>query len=388
MKVNQKETVRHKKTTNWPFLQIRFLLLFLLPSLVWTPSQAKSPSPLRSTAIHGAIIFDLFQNHNSDGDFTHYAIDSGESYMSTVNENWFSLSGSLAESHSMKTTFEASFDFMGENGFEIVTAWIRLEKKNWCLLVGKAESLVATGETTLNYDGFYSSGGIQTGAKANQNQIQFGYKCSRQFTLAISLTDEPAQNGSPAGQPFSSQRPAIEGALFFDFTGVSGKLAVHSGDMRVNSGEHFHPGVVMAELNVPLSGSFSCLISGFRTKAGSQFFSIDILHDFTFTTSNHAHSFSASGGLMELLFQKTNWKIWAGVGTLSLNGASVEYLRIDEPDHALIKNRRLSIGSIYHFSNCLHAGLEVSRFRTSHLKDRDIAVVHATSIQLQLALTF
>ncbi|MCK5878403.1 MAG: hypothetical protein KAH24_01395 [Holophagae bacterium] len=389
MKSNRAKTARHPINNNISLCRlIATLFLLLIFGTAPLPSLAQSPQSIKNLDIHGAVIIDFFQNHNGDGNFTHYATDSGSDFTSTVKESWFSLSGSLGQVNGMETTFEASFDFMGENDFEIVTAWIRIEKQNWYFLAGKAESLVATGETTLNYDGFYSSGGIQTGAKANQNQIQIGYKIKNHFTLAVSITDEPAQNGSMDGQHFSSERPAVESALFFDFTWGSGKIAGHTGNMKLDSHEHFHPATIMAELTIPITESISWLISGFRAKAGSQFFTTDILFDCIPLPDGHSHECSAKGGLTELLFQAEKTQAWIGFGTFSLTDASKTHYRLHHPEDILTDNHRLSIGSRYDFSDHLHAGLEITRYRTRHLKDTEISTIKATSIQLQFSITF
>jgi len=389
--------VKHFQKDNWQhqpdratFISQLVRIIFFLVILGLSPllCRAESPNIQKNINIHGGIITDLFQNHNTDGKFAHYATDSGSDFTSTVNESWFSLSGSLGRANGMETTFEASFDFMGENDFEIVTAWIRIEKGNWYFLAGKAESLVATGETTLNYDGFYSAGGIQTGAKANQNQLQIGHKLKDHFTVAVSITDEPAQNGSMGGQQFSSKRPAVEWALLFDLTWGTGKFAGHTGDMMLDSDQHFHPAAIMAEVNVPITESISWLISGFRAKAGSQFFTTDILFDCILLADGHAYEFSTTGGLTELLFQAGNMQAWVGLGTFSLTNGSKTHLRLHQPENVLTDNHRLSVGSRYNFSDHLHAGLEITRYQTTHLRDTETQTIRATSIQLQLSITF
>jgi len=390
MEVTLKTIKRSKCQTNKPAQHIPrmafFVTLILLNTLfLSSPAYSSEPEHLE---IHGAIITDFLRNRNSDDTFSHYATDSGSNFTSTVNESWFSLSGGFEKINGMETTFEASFDFMGENDFEIVSAWIRLEKGKWYFLAGKAENLVATGETTLNYDGFYSAGGIQTGAKANQNQLQWGIQLKKHLKLAMSLTDEPAQNGSMDGQHFSSERPAVEGALFFDFAWGNGKIAGHSGNMRLDSHEHFHPATIMAELNIPITKSISWLISGFHSKAGSQFFTTDILYDSIPLPDGHNYECSAKGGLTELLFQAEKIQTWIGFGTFSLTDASKAHYRLHQPEDILTDNHRLSIGSRYDYSDHLHAGLEITRYRTQHLRGTEISTVRATSIQLQFSITF
>jgi len=319
MKENQKNNGRHKSgriTATPQLVGIIFFMALLGSSLL--PCRAESLGLGENINIQGAVITDFFQNYNSDGDFMHYATDGGSDFASTVNESWLSLSGSLGKVNGMETTFEASFDFMGENDFQLVSAWIRMEKGNWYFLAGKAESLVATGETTLNYDGFYSAGGIQTGANANQNQLQFGYKLKKHFTFAFSITDEAAQNGSLDGQPFSADRPAVEWALLYDFSWGNGKIAGHTGDMRLASDKHFYPGIIMADITIPITESVSWLFSGFRARAASQFFPIDILFDSIPLPEGDYHESSATGGLTELLFNNGTVQAWAGFGAFSL----------------------------------------------------------------------
>ena len=352
------------------------------------PCGAESLDLGKNINIQGGIITDFSQNHNSDADFMHYASDSGSDFASTVNESWFSLSGSLGKVNGMETTFEASFDFMGENDFQLVTAWIRMEKGNWYFLAGKAESLVATGETTLNYDGFYSAGGIQTGAKANQNQLQFGYKLKKHFTFAFSITDEPAQNGSIDEKQFSADRPAVEWALLYNFSWGNGKIAGHTGDMRLASDKHFYPGIIMVDITIPITESISWLFSRFRARAASQFFPIDILFDYVPLPEGDYHESSATGGLTELLFNNGTVQAWAGFGTFSLTPASITHLYRHRPEDALTENHRFSVGSRYNFSEHLQAGLEISRYRTTHLMDTEMSTIRGTSVQLQFSITF
>ncbi len=366
----------------------RILLTVILTVFSWCPATASSLNIPQDIRIHGAIISDFFQNHNTDDNFAHYAAATGSDFTSIINESRFCVSGSLGKCNGTKTTFEASFDLMGENDFEIVTAWIRVEKGNWYLLVGKTENLVATGETTLNYDGFYSSGGIQTGTKANQNQVQIGYQLKKHFTLAFSVTNEPAQNGSLDRQLFSSDRPSMEGALFFDFGWGNGKIAVHTGDMKLDSHAHFHPAAIMAEVNIPLTKSISWLISGFRAKAGSQFFTTDILFDCAQVQDGYVHEISATGGLTELVFERDKWQAWAGFGIFSLNNDSLNHLRIHQPIDILTENRRFSVGTLYDFSGHLHAGLELTQYKTTHLSDTETHNIRAISVQLQFSITF
>ncbi|NOY22995.1 MAG: hypothetical protein GXO70_05755 [Acidobacteria bacterium] len=375
---------------NWkniPYRVISFLSLLsmgLFPAL----SQAQFIFSLKGIAIHGAIITDFLQNHNTDDNFGHYATDSGSNFASTVNESWFSVSGGLGEINGIDTSFEASFDFMGDNDFEIVSAWIRLEKGEWYFLAGKAENLVATGETTLNYDGFYSAGGIQTGAHANQNQLQLGIRLTEHVTLAASLTDEPAQNGSLDDQTFSSTDPAMEGALFFEFPGGSGKIAGHRGFMRLSSGEAFHPSVIMAEVTLPVTESLSLVTSAFRSTAGSQFFTTDILFDCAPLPTGHVGEFSAVGGFVEMLFKAGNFESWAGIGTFSLTKHSKTHLLNHQPEDALTDNHRFSAGTRYSFSSHLNGGVEFTHYRTTHLRGTETRAFTATSVQLQLSLTF
>ncbi len=367
-----------------------FAVLFFLPiMLIWAvPLQAQSSFAGGELTVHGAIIMDFFQNHNADDIFPHYATETGGKFLSTVNESRFSISGNFGEINGLETTSEVSFDFMGDNGFEIVSAWIRLERGDWYFLAGKTENLVATGETSLNYDGFYSAGGIQTGAHANQNQIQIGYKPNNRFILALSATDEPAQTGNMTPQMFSSSRPATEAALIFDFPRVAGKIAAHRGDMRFSAGEHFHPSLIMGELNIPVGESLSVISSAFRASAGSQFFTTDILFDCLTLPDGHIRELSATGGFTELLFRRGEWEMWAGAGVFSLTEYSRRQLRHHHPEDALVSNHRLSLGTRHSFSPHLRVGCELTRYRTSHFKGTKEISVSAISVQLQVSLDF
>ncbi len=381
---------RSKCQTNKPaqhFPRMAFFVSLILLNTLFLSSPAYSSEP-EHLEIHGAIITDFLRNRNSDDTFSHYATDSGSNFTSTVNESWFSLSGGFEKINGMETTFEASFDFMGENDFEIVSAWIRLEKGKWYFLAGKAENLVATGETTLNYDGFYSAGGIQTGAKANQNQLQWGIQLKKHLKLAMSLTDEPAQNGSMDGEIFSTERPGVEAALFFHFDWGNGKIATHNADMRFYSGSHFHPSIIMAQWNFPITETLSWLVSGFRTRAGSQFFTIDLLFDCTHLPDGKIHEFTSAGGLTQLIFASGNIESWMGIGSFSLTEYSESYLWEHRPDDALTHNHRLSMGTRYDFSDHLHIGIEFTWYKSTHLTKSGTLTFYGKSIQFQTSLTF
>ncbi|NOZ14219.1 MAG: hypothetical protein GXO69_11355 [Acidobacteria bacterium] len=351
-------------------------------------SQAQPGFSIKNTAVHGAFITDYLQNHNTDDDFGHYATNSGSNVVSNAKESRFSITGSLSDMGGIKTTFKTGFDFMGNKGFEIVSAWIRLEKGRYYFIAGKTENLVATGETTLNYDGFYSSGGIQTGAKANQNQIQWGFQLTGHLKLAVSLTDEPAQNGSTDKETFSTDRPDFEAAIFFHFNWGNGKIAGHSGDMRLHSGTHFHPGIIMTEWNFPVTETLSWLISGFRARAGSQFFTTDLLFDCARLPDGRIHEFTSTGGLSQLIFASGNLESWMGAGIFSLSGYSELHLREDHPHDAITHNHRLSIGLRYHFPHKIHVGLELSRYKSIHLMESDISTFYGKSVHLQISITF
>jgi hypothetical protein len=277
---------------------------------------------------------------------------------------------------------------MGRHDSEFVSLWIQARRGRWSLLAGKAESLLATNERTLDHDGFYSSGGIQTGIHGNLDELRLRFDASGSIILLFLVTNEPASNGGLDGQVFHSRHPALQAALHYHSGRVSAKLAGHLGAMRLNDGRHFDPQALMTEMRVRLGHSLSWTLSAFRARAGSQLFTTDILPDYVPLPGGGIREMATAGGLSELIFESPHWDAWAGFGLFTVSGRSRRQLAVLEPEDALLDNRRCSLGGRWHVTPALHAALELSRYSTRHLEGRRIDHVDGTVIQLQLAVTF
>ncbi|NOZ78050.1 MAG: hypothetical protein GXP48_02480 [Acidobacteria bacterium] len=364
------------------------LLVVACLALVLRPGFGDEPGDGPALHVHGVVVMDLLRNRNVDDTFAHYAARTGAASRSTGGQSWLELSGVLGRPRGIRLSYCASADFMGKHGSEIVSAWIRARHGRWSLLAGKAESLLATNETTLNHDGFYSSGGIQTGIHANLDELRLGFDASSSVTLFALLTNEPASNGGPDGQVFHSRRPAFQAALQYHSGCLSAKLAGHLGAMRLGDGRHFDPRALMTEVKVALGRSLTWTFTTFRACAGSELFTTDILVDYVSLPGGGIRETATAGGLSQLIFESPHWDAWAGFGLFTVSERSRRRLATVEPEDALLDNRRCSLGGRWHITPTLHAALELSRYSTRHLRGRQIDHVSGTVVQLQLAVTF
>ncbi len=363
-----------------------FALLFLGPLL--RPGFGGEGGDGPSLNVHGAVIMDFLRNRNIDDTFAHYAARTGESSPSTGGQSWLELSGSLGKPHGVELSYCASADFMGKHDAEFVSLWIQARRGRWSMLAGKASSLLATHETTLDYDGFYSSGGIQTGIHANLNEVRVGFDASRSVTFFALLTNESASNGGLNGQPFHPRRPAFQAAVHLHTGRLTAKLAGHLGAMRLADGTHFNPQALMTEVRITLGHRLTWMCAGFEARAGSELFTTDILPDYIAVPGGGIRETATSGGLSQLIFESKRWDVWAGFGLFGLSRRSRQRLTVMKRADVLLENRRCSIGGRYHMTADLSTALELSRYSTRHLVSRTIDHVSGTAVQLQLAITF
>ncbi len=364
------------------------ILITICMVLVARPGCAGSGAGGPSLDVHGAVIMDVFSNRNIDSTFPHDAARTGNRSPSTGGQSWLAASGVLGNPGGLRLSYCASVDFMGKHTSEFVSLWVQAGHDRWSVRAGKISSLLATHETTLDYDGYYSSGGIQTGVHANLDGVRFQYRPSGTMTYRILVTNEPATNGGPGAHDVHTRRPTVQAAIGLHVGRLSAKLAGHSGAMRLADGRVFDPQALMSELRVTLGRSVTWMLAAFRARSGSQLFTIDSVPDVIPRPGNGMMATAAAGGLSQLIFGSERWDAWAGLGLFTLSGRSRRCLAAFAPEDALLDNRRASIGGRWHVTEDLSVALELSRFSTRHVLRHQIDHVSGSAIQFQCAVTF
>ncbi len=323
------------------------------------------------------IIFDISLSKNIDDIVAHTATPGDYNFLMTPNQTSASLEGVYNENFSGVL----EFDFMGEYGFEIVSAYIHYKKNGFSLIVGKTENFVSTTEETLDYDGYYSTGGIQTGAVANQRQIKAVIEKNKIF-FGLALTDELPTAEHPDVEGFYMKFPAVEGAIGYKGDTLSTKFAFHFAKVFLrDSNYYFYPKIIMNETEINFGG-FTLKLSGFKGEAGSQFFVVDEMVDF-FIKDGEIKETLHYGGYSQLIYQKKSVEYFIGVGGFYMDDKSVELAK-DYPYELIKSNERFSIGFIKEIlSEKIFVGFEYSYFRIKRIEGPIEDNIDGYNLQLQ-----
>ena len=330
------------------------------------------------------IILDFEFLKNIDGVVEHVAIESDSRFMTNVSPTNFSIFSRLIDrkDEDLKTVME--FDFMGNNDFEMVKAYLYYRKKNFEIYAGKLENLVSTTEKSLNYDGYSSSGGIQTGADANQRQLQFGYIFGN-FRFSLAITDELPTCGSNNDTGFYMNFPAIESSIYFKNEKINSKISIHLGKINIENNDGFTSFLVMNEINLRIK-DFLLKLSAFYSSAGSQFFVVDEMIDF-FLLNNSIITEKNFGGFIQLIYEREKFGVWSGVGLFDTTSGSVEKIKALQNDF-MISNIRISLGVEYEFLKNTIFAFEYSRFITNRYVSLEEQKCSGDSFHFQMSINF
>ena len=312
----------------------------------------------------GAKLITSFSSANDlDDTVPHYSSDSGHTSRLSLRESeiFFSI-------RHRNLTVETSVDFMGP-GAQIVTAGLILELEKFNLYIGKFENLVATTEKTLFYDGYFTSGGIQTGARANQKQVQLQYLPKDNWTFSIAINDEKAEIGGLEQRPFDQDGPGTEASIRWEGNSNQLRLAGHLGTMKLNTGETFHPALLLLDGTITLNPNWRLYASIYAKQAGSQFMPADTLLDYVRTPEGTIREVKGNGYQIQVVHTAGNGEIWLAAGRYRVCASCVDNLMATDPAHVLVQNDRISAGICWPLSENQHLGAEYAWFITEHLSD-------------------
>jgi len=329
------------------------------------------------------IIFDAEFLKNIDDVVEHVALDSGNNFLTNVSQTNFSLFSDLIKTENKDLKAVLEFDFMGDNGFEIVSAYLYYRYKNLELYAGKLENLVSTTEKTLNYDGYYSAGGIQTGAKANQRQIQVGYLINN-FKLSLSITDELPTNGGLEELDYHLTIPALEASIFFENNFLNSRIALHLGKIELDN-DSFTSFIIMNESNLKLK-DFLFKLSLFFSSAGSQFVVVDEMIDL-YLINNELNAEENYGGFFQIIYEKKKLGIWTGLGLFDTTSDSVDSMKNLGIDF-MVSNLRFSLGIEYEILKNTKLSFEYSKFITDRIISQEEKKFYGNSFHFQLSVEF
>lgn len=344
----------------------RFWFLSVLVALTSvSPLLADSRNtPDDTTFTWGATLVTSFYTANDlDDTVPHYSSDSGQVSRLTLRESeiFFAI-------RHRNLTLETSVDFMGP-GAQIVTAGMVMNLEKFSLYIGKFENLVATSEQTLFYDGYFTSGGIQTGARANQKQIQFNYIPTDNWTFSIAIHDEKAEIGGLEQLPFAQDGPGTEASIQWERNGNQLRLAGHLGTMKLNTGERFHPALLLLDGTITMNPHWRLYASFYAKQAGSQFMPADTLLDYVRTPDGAVREVQGTGYQAQVVHAKGSGEIWLAAGRYRVRASCVDNLMATDPAHVLVQNARISAGICWEVSESQHLGAEYAWFVTEHLSD-------------------
>ncbi len=338
----------------------RFLVFIaFLGSLITisTPVQAREHLVFKGTVTFVASLSD-----DLDHQVPHYADFSGHRDAVSLRESAIELTVALAG-----VQINAAVDFMGP-GIQLVELSAQWQYESFTFLAGKAENLVATSEQSLFYDGYFTSGGIQTGSRANQNQLRITWKPSSDLSLAVALTDEKAVSGGTDGQDFQLDGPALEASARHTSNLAELRIATHRGQMRLETGERFRPSLLISDLKVHLPFALDLYFAAYRKQAGSQFVPLDPILDYIRTPSGRISEVQATGSMAQLILDRPMISAWIGIGEYRISDAAQHALSRIPETHVLVRNERLSAGICWKPTEQWQLGLEFATFSSDHLE--------------------
>jgi hypothetical protein len=330
------------------------------------------------------IVFDAEYLRNMDDVVQHVAIDNPAGFFTNISQTNFSISSNIINEKNRNLDAILEFDFMGENGFEIVSAYLYYKTGNLFFNVGKLENLVATTEKTLDYDGYYSAGGIQTGVLANMRQARIGYNIG-DFKLSFAITDELPSNGSIKKINYYMQQPAVEASISFENKTMNSKIASHIAKINTDKEESFTAMILMNETNINFA-PFGLKLSGFYSQAGSQFFVVDEMFDFYFFNEK-IESVNNYGGYGQLIYDLKKSSVWLGVGGFFTDKTDIENLK-DLDVNFLKSNLRFSFGFEYEVLKNTKIFFEYSKYITYRIEDKNENRYKGDSFHFQVSIEF
>lgn len=311
---------------------------------------------------NGRLITTFAVSDNLDDPVPHYADFTGHQKALSLRESELGLSLGLNT-----VDIAAGFDFMGP-GVQLVTLSAAWEIGRFSFLLGKDENLVSTSEESLFYDGHFTSGGIQTGARANQNQFRVTWEPASNFSLSLALTDEKAVSGGSDGMDFELKGPGYEAAAGYTHGPADLRIAVHRSSMELDSGEQFHPTLLLTDLNLKLPFSLQLYVASYRKQAGSQFVPLDPLVDYIRLPEGKLFQVQAVGSMCQLILERQRLSAWIGAGLYRVADHTKRELVQHGDSHVLVRNERLSAGISWKPSAHWHIGIEFATFSTDHLE--------------------
>ena len=313
--------------------------------------------------IRGSVNASYNLSDDLDDRVPHYSDSTGHRSSLTFRESQIAIR--LFQSD---ISLETSFDFMGP-GPQIVTAGLVIENSQFRFAFGKFENLVSTRERTLFYDGYFTSGGIQTGAKANQRQIQFGWKPTQSWTFTIAANDEPAQVGGMDQMQFTQKGIGTEFSIQWSGNQANFRMGGHVSTMQLTDGHSFRPAILMMDGSYCPPNGWTVYGSAYVKQAGSQFMPADTLLDYVRTPDGNIREVRGSGLQAQVIRTYPRLNVWASAGRYRVCTKCVHAMLSTDPGHILVGNDRLSAGASWNLSDNSNVGLEYALFRTEHLTD-------------------
>jgi len=331
------------------------------------------------------IVFDAEYLSNIDDVVEHYAVNSPTNFLTNVSQTNFSISSKLINEKDRKLDGVLEFDFMGDNGFEIVSAYLNYQTGGFYIKAGKSESLVATTEKSLDYDGYYSTGGIQTGVLANMRQLQIGL-LKNELKFSILITDELPSAGGVEAISYYLKQPALELALSFEKDSFNSKVASHFAKINTETENSFNTLLIMNETNVNINNSFRFKISGFYSEAGSQFFVVEEMFDFYFLDGK-INTVKNYGSYAQLICSLDKSSFWIGAGGFFTKNDDVENLKSINVNF-LKSNTRISAGIEYEVLPNTMVSFEYSKFSTKRIENKLLNKYIGNSFHFQISIEF